>query len=38
LQRRLLDPLALDVLQGKFGEGDHVVADADSDGLSFRKA
>jgi ATP-dependent Clp protease ATP-binding subunit ClpB len=38
LQRRLLDPLALDVLQGKFGEGDHVVADAAGDGLSFRKA
>jgi ATP-dependent Clp protease ATP-binding subunit ClpB len=38
LQRRLLDPLALEVLQGKFGEGDHVVVDADGDGLSFRKA
>jgi ATP-dependent Clp protease ATP-binding subunit ClpB len=38
LQRRLLDPLALEVLQGRFGEGDHVVADAAGDGLSFRKA
>ncbi len=38
LQRRLLDPLALDVLQGRFGEGDQVVADADGTGLSFRKA
>ena len=38
LQRRLLDPLALEVLQGRFGEGDRVVADADGDGLSFRKA
>ncbi len=38
LQRRLLDPLALDVLQGRFGEGDQVVADAGPDGLLFRKA
>ena len=38
LQRRLLDPLALDVLQGRFGEGDHIVADAAPDGLSFSKA
>ncbi len=38
LQRRLLDPLALEVLQGRFGEGDQVVADADGDGLSFKKA
>jgi ATP-dependent Clp protease ATP-binding subunit ClpB len=38
LQRRLLDPLALDVLQGRFGEGDRVVADADGDTLTFRKA
>ena len=38
LQRRLLDPLAFEVLQGRFGEGDRVVADAAPDGLSFRKA
>ena len=38
LQRRLLDPLALDVLQGRFGEGDRVVADADGDTLTFTKA
>jgi ATP-dependent Clp protease ATP-binding subunit ClpB len=38
LQRRLLDPLALDVLQGRFGDGDRIVADADGDGLKFRKA
>ena len=38
LQRRLLDPLALEVLQGRFGEGDRVIADAATDGLSFRKA
>jgi ATP-dependent Clp protease ATP-binding subunit ClpA len=28
LQRRILDPLAMRVLQGEFHEGDHVVADA----------
>ena len=28
LQRRLLDPLALAVLQGEFGEGDTIRADA----------
>jgi ATP-dependent Clp protease ATP-binding subunit ClpB len=38
LQRRLLDPLALDVLQGRFREGDHVVADAGPNGLVFQKA
>ncbi len=38
LQRRLLDPLALQVLQGRFGEGDAVVADAADDGLTFSKA
>ncbi len=38
LQRRLLDPLALEVLQGRFAEGDRIVADAGTDGLSFRKA
>jgi ATP-dependent Clp protease ATP-binding subunit ClpB len=38
LQRRLLDPLALEVLQGRFAEGDEVVADALGDGLTFRKA
>jgi ATP-dependent Clp protease ATP-binding subunit ClpB len=37
LQRRLLDPLALEVLQGRFGEGDHVVADAGPGQLTFRK-
>jgi len=38
LQRRLLDPLALEVLQGRFREGDHVVADAGPDGLTFSTA
>ena len=27
IQRRVLDPLALRVLEGEFGEGDHVVVD-----------
>jgi ATP-dependent Clp protease ATP-binding subunit ClpB len=38
LQKQLLDPLALEVLQGRLSEGDQVVADADGDRLSFRKA
>jgi ATP-dependent Clp protease ATP-binding subunit ClpB len=35
LQRMVLDPLALRVLDGEFGEGDHVVVDADADRLGF---
>jgi ATP-dependent Clp protease ATP-binding subunit ClpB len=38
LQRRLLDPLALEVLQGRFVEGDRVVVDAGPDGLVFKRA
>jgi ATP-dependent Clp protease ATP-binding subunit ClpB len=37
LQRRLLDPLALEVLQGHFVEGDVIVADEGRDGLTFEK-
>jgi ATP-dependent Clp protease ATP-binding subunit ClpB len=37
LQRRLLDPLALEMLQGRFVEGDHVVADAANGELRFTK-
>jgi ATP-dependent Clp protease ATP-binding subunit ClpB len=37
LQRRLLDPLALEVLQGRFAEGDRVVADAARGQLTFAK-
>ena len=37
LQRRLLDPLALRVLDGAFGEGDTVVVDLAGDELSFTK-
>jgi ATP-dependent Clp protease ATP-binding subunit ClpB len=38
LQRRLLDPLALEVLQGRFREGDRVVADAGPGQLTFTRA
>jgi ATP-dependent Clp protease ATP-binding subunit ClpB len=37
LQRRLLDPLALRVLDGAFREGDTVVVDVAGDELSFTK-
>jgi ATP-dependent Clp protease ATP-binding subunit ClpB len=37
LQRRLLDPLALRVLDGAFREGDTVVVDVAGDELSFKK-
>jgi ATP-dependent Clp protease ATP-binding subunit ClpB len=38
LQRRILDPLALAVLQGQFGEGDTVTVDAGGDGLTLQRA
>src|SRR6185436_14992109 len=37
LQRHLLDPLAMRVLQGEFGEGDRIVVDAGGGGLTFAK-
>jgi ATP-dependent Clp protease ATP-binding subunit ClpB len=37
IQRRVLDPLALRVLEGDFHEGDTVVVDAGADGLRFEK-
>ncbi len=37
IQRRILDPLALRVLEGAFAEGDHVVVDRGGDGLVFTK-
>ncbi|MGE0813876.1 MAG: ATP-dependent chaperone ClpB [Vicinamibacterales bacterium] len=37
IQRRILDPLAMKVLEGTFGEGDHVVVDRAGDGLAFTK-
>jgi len=37
IQRRVLDPLALRVLEGDFTEGDTVIVDASATGLSFEK-
>jgi ATP-dependent Clp protease ATP-binding subunit ClpA len=36
IQRLVLDPLALKLLQGAFTEGAHNVVDADGDRLVFR--
>jgi ATP-dependent Clp protease ATP-binding subunit ClpB len=38
LQRRVLDPLALAILQGEFKEGDAIEVDADREGLTLRPA
>jgi ATP-dependent Clp protease ATP-binding subunit ClpB len=37
IQRLLLDPLAMRVLQGEFRDGDRVLVDAGPDGLRFEK-
>jgi ATP-dependent Clp protease ATP-binding subunit ClpB len=37
IQRRVLDPLAMRVLEGEFREGDKIVVDVDGDGLKFDK-
>jgi ATP-dependent Clp protease ATP-binding subunit ClpB len=37
IQRRVLDPLAVRVLEGDFTEGDRVIVDAGEDGLTFAK-
>jgi ATP-dependent Clp protease ATP-binding subunit ClpB len=37
IQRRVLDPLALRVLEGEFGEGDNVVVDAKGGDIVFEK-
>jgi ATP-dependent Clp protease ATP-binding subunit ClpB len=37
IQRRVLDPLALRVLEGEFGEGDTVVVSAAGTELTFEK-
>ena len=37
IQRRVLDPLAMRILQGEFGEGDRVVVDATDRELHFSK-
>ena len=38
IQRRVLDPLAMRILQGEFGEGDQVAVDVVGDELRFEKA
>jgi ATP-dependent Clp protease ATP-binding subunit ClpA len=35
IQRRILDPLALDVLNGRIRDGDHIVADVENGKLVF---
>ncbi|MGE5199547.1 MAG: hypothetical protein ACM3H9_07885 [Rhodospirillaceae bacterium] len=37
IQRRLLDPLALQLLQGAFAEGDAIRVEAAGDDLAFSK-
>ena len=37
IQRMIQDPLALELLNGTFGEGDTVVVDAKGDTITFRK-
>ena len=37
IQRRVLDPLALRVLEGDFLEGDTIIVDASGDQLTFDK-
>jgi len=37
LQRRLLDPLALAVLEGRFREGDAITVDVGTSGLVFNR-
>jgi ATP-dependent Clp protease ATP-binding subunit ClpB len=37
IQRRVLDPLALRVLEGGFREGDHITVDVGDNGLVFEK-
>jgi ATP-dependent Clp protease ATP-binding subunit ClpB len=37
IQRSVLDPLALQVLEGRFTEGDTVIVDRGADGLRFEK-
>ncbi len=36
IQRELQDPLALDILSGKFHDGDRIVVERGTDGLAFR--
>jgi len=38
IQRRVLDPLAMRVLEGEFREGDRITVDVGENGLTFEKA
>jgi ATP-dependent Clp protease ATP-binding subunit ClpB len=38
IQREIQNPLALAVLEGKFGDGDTIAADVEGDRIVFRKA
>jgi ATP-dependent Clp protease ATP-binding subunit ClpB len=38
IQRRVLDPLALELLEGRIVDGERVTVDVDGDGLAFRAA
>jgi ATP-dependent Clp protease ATP-binding subunit ClpB len=38
IQRTIQNPLALAVLEGRFGDGDNIVADVDGQGIVFTKA
>ena len=38
IQKQILDPLSLEILDGKFREGDKIEGDAEEDALVFRKA
>jgi len=37
IQRRVQDPLAMQILEGTFGEGDRVIVDWDGSAFLFRK-
>jgi len=37
IQRRVLDPLAMRVLEGEFREGDRITVDVNGSGLTFEK-
>jgi ATP-dependent Clp protease ATP-binding subunit ClpB len=38
IQREILDPLSLEILEGKFSEGDYVTVDASGGHLTFKRA
>ena len=38
IQREIQNPLALAVLEGRFNDGDQIIADLDGEGIIFRKA